>query len=104
MGGNHSRRKGGDAEREAKRLLIEAGIPCEKIPAMYVAGADLRVRIGDRDYLVEVKRRSNRFGFLYGSLVERDFLIARDDRKDFLFIAPLNVAIRLMQAWQGLQS
>jgi hypothetical protein len=104
MGGNHSRRKGGDAEREAKRILIEAGIECEKISAMYVSGADLRVRIGDKDYLAEVKRRNGRFGFLYASLVERDFLIARDDRYPFLFISPLDFAIRLMQAGQGLQS
>ena len=65
---NRSRQKGDRAERELKAILIEAGVPCRKIPSSG-AGPDFPgdLYVGEAGYerIFEVKVRDHGFKQLY---------------------------------------
>jgi hypothetical protein len=94
-GGRRSRDKGARGERALASFLQAHGFAAEKISGMYRPGADLSVPILGLDRAVEVKVRSHGFQQLYAWLVERDFLVVRQDRREPLVVVPLRLAIEI---------
>jgi Holliday junction resolvase len=90
-----SRRKGVEEERRNVRLLKALGFDAHRIARPYTPGADLSVRVGDADLLVECKLRASGFSTLYKFLEGRDLLVVRSDRREPLLVLPLKLAAKI---------
>jgi hypothetical protein len=101
-GGKAPRAKGNRGERHIVRYLQGAGFAAERIPCSGSAGGsfsgDVTVPVLGIDRIIEVKCQASRFGTLYKWLEGRDFLILKNDRQEFLVVAPLRTAIAIAKA------
>jgi hypothetical protein len=104
MSGARHRRKGNRAERALVAFLRERGFAAERMPLSGSAGGsfigDISIPLLGRDFVVEVKVRSNGFRRLYDWLADRDLLIVRADRREPLVIVPLKLAADIAAAAQ----
>ena len=84
------------------RALQNAGFASERIPCSGSAGGsfrgDVTVPLMGRDACVEVKCRAAGYGTLYRHLEQRDLLILKSDRKEFLVVLRLRDAIEIARA------
>jgi len=95
MSGRRSRDKGSRAERAVLALLQQSAFAAEKVSGMYRPGEDISVPLLGVDRTVEVKCRATGFGRLYSWLEQRDFLIVKSDRREFLVVLPLRTALEI---------
>jgi len=58
-------------------------------------GPDISVPLLGIDRRVEVKVRARDFGKLYRWLIDRDFLVIRQDRREPLVVLPLRLAAEI---------
>ena len=101
-GGCAPRQKGNRAERHLICLLQDAGHAAERRPLSGAAGGsyigDATVPLLGRDLVIEVKCRAAGFTRLYEWLERRDLLVLKNDRKEFLVVLPLRMALEVARA------
>jgi Holliday junction resolvase hjc len=101
-GGKAPRQKGNRGERALVRLLQDNGLAGERVPLSGSARGsylgDVRAPVNGRDWTLEVKCRRGGFGSLYRWLQNRDALILKSDRKEFLVVLPLRRALEVVHA------
>lgn len=102
-GGKGPKRKGTRAEREALKLLREAGLEARRVPLSGSAPGypgDLVAHLpGLGEVVVEVKAR-RRFG-LEGWLEGRDLLVLRPDRRPPLVVLRLEDLLKALGGKEG---
>jgi hypothetical protein len=84
------------------RYLQANSFAAERVPCSGSAGGsycgDVSVPLLGIDRVVEVKCRANGFGALYKWLESRDLLILKNDRREFLCVLPLRLALEIARA------
>lgn len=94
-----SRRKGYRTEYEIVKRLRDCGINTKRVPLSGGApdfSGDILLKIGEKEYRCEVKARKDGFKQIYKWLEERDILIIKADRKEYLILVPFEIFINLI--------
>lgn len=95
----NSRRKGYRTEHEIVKKLRGYGINTRRVPlsggAPFFSG-DILIEINGKEYKCEVKARKDGFKQIYKWLEERDLLLIKADRKEYLVIIPLDLFINFI--------
>jgi hypothetical protein len=79
--------------------LQDAAFAAQRVPCSGSAGGafagDVTLPLLGVDRIAEVKVRANGFGRLYDWLANRDFLVLKSDRREFLCVLPLRTALEI---------
>ena len=98
-GGKAARQKGDRFERECVKLLLDSGVPAQRVPLSGAAGGmfsgDIHVTVLGRNEKAECKSRARAWSDLYGWLVDNFVLFIKKDREEPLVVLRLSDFIAL---------
>ena len=99
------RAKGMRSERQIVAMHIRAGVPASKVPLSGSVGGefsgDVRVGVGDKQLLAEVKARSKgqQFVMINKWLANNDLLFCKADHRDPIVVMPQKTYLKLIKAY-----
>ncbi len=95
--GKSQRDKGYRGENNLKKLLLNTGISCKRVPLSGGApGSPGDLLIGRDQLRSEVKLRADGFKKLYAWLAGNKFLFVKADRKEYLAVMGIDDFIKLI--------
>ncbi|MEN2984326.1 MAG: hypothetical protein ABDH25_04800 [Dictyoglomaceae bacterium] len=97
--GRKSKDKGYRLEHNLEKILKDNGVIAKRIPlsgASFIKG-DLLIIINGKEFLGEVKGRSQGFKEIYKFIDGKDFLFLKADYKDYLIVMSLDKFLNLLR-------
>ncbi len=94
--GRSQQQKGYRGENNLRKLLVNGGVECQRVPLSGAApgrDGDLIINGGDKG---EVKIRGNGFKQIYEWIIGNKFLFVKADRKDYLAVMRIDDFIKLL--------
>ncbi len=94
--GKSQQQKGYRGENNLRKLLVDSGIECKRVPLSGASAIDPSCDLIIGEHQAEVKVRGNGFKLLYEWLMGNKFLFVKADRKDYLAVMRIDDFIKLL--------
>jgi Holliday junction resolvase len=98
--GKKSKVKGYRGEHEVEKLLRERGLDAVRVPlsgSTKFRKGDVVVKLDEKEYTIEAKRRKKGFETLYKWLENADLVFCRRDRKRWLVVMDAKVFLEIVR-------